>query len=208
VSKKKKILLVAIAVILFIIFWPWAFLAPHKGKVIDADTKEPIVGAAVLVVYSNFYPTVAGSISSVGDAQETLTDENGEFKIPWKVNLYGDAKFIPDGEVIIFKPGYGVLPSHKRSTAVGENKSWPPAFKNVVYEIQKLKTREEMRSNLPSRPEIPHEKMKTFVRLINEERINLGFSPLTIPEEGSLHFPRFSGHKSLTKKEGEDAKIQ
>lgn len=184
-TKKKKILLVLIAIVLFIIFWPCAFLSSYKGKVIDADTKEPIEGAAVLVVYSNFYPSIAGSISSTGDAQETLTDKNGEFKIPWKINLYGDAKFIPDGEVIIFKPGYGVLPSHKRSTAVGENKSWPPAFKYVLYEIPKLKTREEMRSNLPSRPEIPHEKMITFVRLINEERTNLGFSPLIIPKEGS-----------------------
>jgi len=176
---------VAIAIVLFIIFWPCAFLSPYKGKVIDADTKEPIERAAVLVVYTNFYPSVAGSISTTGDAQETMTDENGEFKIPWKVKLYGKAKFTPDGEVIIFKPGYGVLPRHKRSTALGENKSWPPAFKYVVYEIPKLKTRKEMRLNLPLRPEIPHDKMKTFVSLINEERVNLGISPLTIPEERS-----------------------
>ena len=182
-SKKKKILLVAIAVILFIIFWPWAFLGSYKGKVIDADTKEPIEGAAVLVVYINFYPTVAGSISSAGDAQETLTDKNGEFKIPWKVNLYGDAKFMPDGEVIIFKPGYGVLPSHKRSTAVGENKSWPPAFKYVVYEIPKLKTREERKRNarMRSYDEIPYENRKIYIKTINEERRNLGLPLMHIP---------------------------
>jgi len=179
-SKKKKILLLAIAIVLFIIFWPCAFLSSYKGKVIDADTKEPIEGAVVLVVYINFYPSVAGSISSTGDAQETLTDKNGEFKIPWKVNLYGDAKFIPDGEVIIFKPGYGVLPSHKRSTAVGENKSWPPAFKYVVYEIPKLKTRGERKRNLPGRPNIPDEKMIKFTRLLNEESIDLGYSPYPV----------------------------
>lgn len=179
-SKKKKILLVAIGIVLFIIFWPCAFLAPYKGKVIDADTKEPIESAAVLVVYINFYPTVAGSISSKGDAQETLTDENGEFKIPWKVILYGDAKFMPHGDIEIFKPGYGTL-WHKRSTAVGENKSWPPAFKYVVYEIPKLKTREERNRNLPGRPHIPDEKMKIFTLLLNEERISLGYSPYPAP---------------------------
>lgn len=175
-SKNKKILLVSIAVILFIIFWPWAFLAPYKGKVIDADTKEPIEDAAVLVVYYNFYPTGAGSISSAGDAQETLTDGNGEFKMPWKVILYGDAKFCPDGEVIIFKPGYGVLPSHKRSTAVGENKSWPPAFKYVVYEIPKLKTREERIKNVLNvqiEYELQFFKQKIIINKVNEEFKNL-----------------------------------
>ena len=181
-SKKKKILLVTIATILFIIFWPWSFLAPYKGKVIDADTKEPIEGAAVLVVYINFYPTGAGSISNAGDAQETLTDENGEFKIPCKVNLYGDAKFMPDGEVVIFKPGYGTL-WHKRSTAIGENKSWPPAFKYVVYEIPKLKTREERKRNarMRSYDEIPYKNRKIYIKIINEERKNLGLPLMHIP---------------------------
>lgn len=184
-SKKKKILLVAIAVILFIIFWPWAFLAPYKGKVIDTDTKKPIEGAAVLVVYFNFYPTVAGSISSAGDAQEILTDENGEFKIPWKVILYGDTKFVPDGEVIIFKPGYGVLPSHKRSTAVGENKSWPPAFKYVVYEIPKLKTIKERKRNarMRSYDDISYEKRKLYIKIINEERRSIGLPLMYIPNK-------------------------
>ena len=181
-SKKKKILLVAIGIVLFIIFWPCAFLAPYKGKVIDADTKEPIESAAVLVVYINFYPTVAGSISSKGDAQETLTDENGEFKIPWKVILYGDAKFMPHGDIEIFKPGYGTL-WHKLSTAVGENKSWPPAFKYVVYEIPKLQTREERKKNarMRSYDEIPYENRKIYIKIINEERSNLGLPLMHIP---------------------------
>ena len=138
------------------------------------------------MLYINFYLSVAGSISSTGDAQEILTDKNGEFKIPWKVNLYGKAKFIPDGEVIIFKPGYGVLPSHKRSTAVGENKSWPPAFKYVVYEIPKLKTKEERKENVrfvDNFDEISYEKRKVYLKLINKELINVGLNPYPIPKK-------------------------
>jgi len=184
-SKKKKILRRVIFITIFLIIWPWAFLPPYKGKVIDTDTKEPIEGAVVLVVYYNFYPSVAGNNSYLVGAKETMTDANGEFKIPGKINLIGKAKFMPDGDIEIFKPGYGTL-WHKRATAVGENKSWPPAFKYVVYEIPKLKTMEERKTvHLRTYSEIPYEKKKNYIRLYNEERINLGYSPTKIiPKKG------------------------
>ena len=82
----KRIKLFAIlAGILFIIFCPFAYLSPFKGKVIDAETKKPIEGAAVLVVYYNNFPTIAGSSISPADAQEAVTDSHGEFKISWKI---------------------------------------------------------------------------------------------------------------------------
>jgi hypothetical protein len=84
---------------------------------------------------------------------------------------------------LIFKPGYGVFPNHKRSEALGENKDWPTAEKYIVYELPKLRMKEERRSNLPSRPDIPYSKMRYFVHLINEERVQLGLSPLEIPKE-------------------------
>jgi len=162
------------------------YLAPFEGKVIDTDTKEPIEGAAVLAVYYGSTMTVAGSNTYAAYAQETLTDVNGEFKIPAKSfqseKVYGR----PRGHLVIFKPKYGVFPNHKKSRGVDLDKGWwPTPKKYIVYELPKLKTREEIRSNLPSRPDIPYAKMKNFVRLINEERIGLGFSPLTIPKEGS-----------------------
>ena len=61
---------------------PYRSLAPFEGKVIDADTKQPIEGAVVLGVYYFTAYTIAGSNSYVEDGQETLTDVNGEFKLP------------------------------------------------------------------------------------------------------------------------------
>ena len=111
-----------------------------------------------------------------------MTGPDGQFKIPSKAGRSYDYHGKLECNLIIFKPGYGAFPEHKLSQAVGENKSWPTPEKYIVYEIPKLKTKEERRSNLPSRPEIPYEKMKLFVGLISEERINLGLGPLTIPK--------------------------
>jgi hypothetical protein len=173
--------------ILFLVVWfnvPYYYLPPFEGKVVDAETKEPISGAAVLAVYYGEYPTIAGANTYAIDAKETLTDEEGEFNIAELKEWFGDHPGTPvEANLIIFKPGYGVFPRHRGSKAIGENKSWPPPGKYVVYELPKLKTREERRSNLPMRPEIPSEKMKTFVSLINGERISLGYRPLTVPKK-------------------------
>jgi hypothetical protein len=77
-----------------------------RGRVIDADTKQPIEGAVVVVIYHRtaifgFVDVIHG----ISDAMETLTDKNGEFFFPaynnsnplWREDF---ASFI------FFKPGY------------------------------------------------------------------------------------------------------
>ncbi len=161
------------------------YLASFEGKVIDTDTKEPIEGAVVLVVYEKSHSTIAGSISYNVDNQETLTDANGEFKIFSKTVQSKKVSGRLRGDINIFKPGYGTL-SHKRARAVGENKSWPLPNKFIVYEIPKLKTKSERRSNLPgalSFSKFPYEKQKMFVDAINEEAKSIGLSPYPVPKE-------------------------
>ncbi|MBW2078207.1 MAG: hypothetical protein JRI71_11785 [Deltaproteobacteria bacterium] len=184
--KKKvfKVIFIVLAIIsspvIYLTIWfnfPYYYLAPFEGRVIDADTKQPIEGAAVLAVYNRCIPSVQGIISFSIDAQETLTDNKGEFKIP-EVRMWfgGNPRSPQEQNLTIFKPEYGVFPDHARSSAGGESKTWPPPKKYIVYELPKLKTREERRSNLPMRPNIPDEKMKIFTRLLNEERTSLGYS--------------------------------
>lgn len=184
--KKKviKVIFIALAItfspVLYLTIWfnfPYYYLAPFEGRVIDADTKQPIKGAVVLAVYDRSIPSVQGSISFSIDAQETLTDNKGEFKIP-EVKMWfgGNPRSPQKQDLTIFKPEYGVFPDHPRSSAGGESKTWPPPKKYIVYELPKLKMWEERRSNLPGRPNIPDEKMKIFTRLLNEERTSLGYS--------------------------------
>ncbi len=156
---------------------PYRSLAPFEGKVIDADTKQPIEGAVVLGVYYFTAYTIAGSNSYVEVGQETVTDANGEFKLPrtrrWLVLNRG----YPRGKLVIFKPGYGLFPKHQRSEAVGVKKSWPPSGKNVVYELPRLRTIEERKQNVIYSDvfdEISYRHKNSYLKSLNEERKSLG----------------------------------
>ncbi|OEU72375.1 MAG: hypothetical protein BA869_02230 [Desulfuromonadales bacterium C00003107] len=165
---------------------PYRHLDPFFGKVIDADTKEPIAGAAVLAVYYTEVYTIAGANSIIVDAQETLTDENGEFKIPKVKRWFTAVRGYARGKITIFKPGYGVFPGHARSTAGGESKTWPPPKKYIVYELPKLKTIKERKRNaiyVNTYHEIPYQKRKLYIKAINQECVSLGLPPNTIPNE-------------------------
>jgi hypothetical protein len=147
----------------------------YQGKVIDAKTKQPIEGAAVLVVYYSETYWLAGTNSHYVDAQEVLTDKNGEFKIPAKravtFRIIGGWDRHP--QFTIFKPGYGCYPKHKDVTPVFDYGSLPTNH-YVTIELPQLKTREE-RMDMPSLNfAIPYEKQQGFVELVNQEMEQLG----------------------------------
>lgn len=103
---------------------------PWRGRVIDADTKEPIEGAVVVAIWKREYDTPAGGSSRFHDAKETLTDEGGRFEIPayrvsgdnkslWRekdlqgniaLNLFIPGPTISGPDFIIYKPSYGNYP--------------------------------------------------------------------------------------------------
>lgn len=76
----------------------------YRGKIIDETSKEPIEGVVVLGVWNKEYTGAPGTISEFYDAQETLTDKNGEFKIPGH-GLRIMSNLAPMN-VLIFKAGY------------------------------------------------------------------------------------------------------
>ncbi len=80
-----------------------------QGKVIDAETMQPIEGAVVVVVYEKGnWNGPGGGYTSAVKVKETLTDKNGEFKFPSYTTLilpfFSEESF---AEFIIYKPGYG-----------------------------------------------------------------------------------------------------
>ena len=163
---------------------PYASLAPFQGKVVDGETKQPIEGAVVLGLYYFTAYTIAGSNSYLEEAQETVTDANGEFKLPRTRRWFVLNRGYPEGKLVIFKPGFGLFPDDKRSEAVGENKSWPPAGKYVVYELPKFKTLEERKkAHIPSFGGIPYRYRKIYFDMFNKERKYLGFTPFPVPDE-------------------------
>ena len=109
---KKCFVLLTVMVVLFsTVSDGWGWLIYHKpefrGRVIDAETKKPIEGAVVVVVYYKWRivgHVGGGNVKSL-DARETLTDSRGEFYFP-SYNAFTPGSREDVVEFIIFKPGY------------------------------------------------------------------------------------------------------
>ena len=146
---------------------------PWRGKVIDAETKQPVEGAAVVAVWEKDISGPAGTLQYFLDAEETATDKNGEFKIPFKIFLsIPGIRQVKGPFFTIFKPGYGSFPEHQVSP-----QEIPDTYflgKTGVVELPKLnlKTREERLKNLPMMPygiDGHEEKIKQFKKLLDAE---------------------------------------
>ena len=156
---------------------------PYHGKVVDIETNDPIEGAAVLAVYYTQQYTFAGAVHHYLDAQETLTDEKGEFTIPALTCLTFRPlnSFDSWPAFTIFKPGYGCFPRHAGTTSTGINEQWLRPGEHELVKLPRLKALEERRRNCRCIPtSVPDDKMKHFLYLRDLERMNLGLQPIFI----------------------------
>lgn len=133
---------------------------PYYGKVVDAKTGEPIDKAVVAVWFLTESISLGGAVHHVEDAVETLTDANGEFRIPakrlfqYKILSSWDDKC----EVTIYMPGYGAYPWNRKANNSLKKKDSPslPENEDVTYYLPKLLTIEERRNDFVHTPGIPH----------------------------------------------------
>ena len=102
----KKILLLLIGILILIsgCICYVCYDGPYKGRVADSETGEPIEGAVVLAVWRTNYPTGAGGISKYNDAQETVTDKDGAFKLQGKGFMV--LSTVELSSISFFKAGY------------------------------------------------------------------------------------------------------
>lgn len=152
----------------------------YYGKVVDAETKEPLEGAAVLAVYYTQSYGPAGSISHYLDAQEAVTDNKGEFKIPplRAVTFRSLQSFDPYPLFTIFKPGYGCYPTNKRVKLLRPNATLPEDT-SVNIGLPKLVSLNERRDNLlECDSDVPRSHQQNLIMLLNQERKSLGYNSL------------------------------
>ena len=151
---------------------------PYEGKVIDADTREPIQGVVVLGTWYTAQFSPAGATHNFYDARETVTDRNGEFSIPG-MGLRVMSNLEPM-HILIFKAGYEYLNvpwvSIKKDILLKEKIKWEGS--KAIIPLKKLTIEERNRRGTPSRPNIPIDKMKLMTEEINRERIERGLKPL------------------------------
>lgn len=154
---------------------------PFLGKVVDAETGEPIGGAVILIGFNTKGGTFGGTVWQFADAVEVLTDAKGEFRLPSKRVTLFRAMSSWDNEcsVSIFKPGYGAYPRHSKTFCVPNlERSWfIPENEYITFFLPKLLTIEERRENLfniETPGGITIDKMPNLRKLEDEERINVG----------------------------------
>ena len=84
----------------------------YKGKIVNAETQEPIEGAVVVAVYNtrSIIGGPAGLLYNTIHVKEVLTDKKGEFLIPSYTTIMGPNSKERRTEFIIYKPGYGRFP--------------------------------------------------------------------------------------------------
>ena len=195
----KKILLLLVLVVWGSICSS-AYSATFKSKVIDADTREPIEGAVVVAVWHEATSTISGESTRLKDVEECLTDKKGEWTIngprgKWGGSITTIYTFLTGSyytrppQFIVFKPGYcswpagfGIDSCKGKLKPSGNDK----LANGETVELQRLTGGEDRLKVLPEAigdNRATFRKQKQFMRLINEERINMGLSESTMYTE-------------------------
>jgi hypothetical protein len=172
-----------------------------KGRLIDAETKQPIEGVVVVAMYRS-HPLIsgpAGGSSSIIHVKEALTDAHGEFHIPAYTTLIQPNSYEDRTDFIIYKPGYASYPRRlqqhgiypleycgpeilfsKEIGAKGETRNRGQVIPMTygVAELPKLKTREERLRAVPPPPSgFYAEHLPLLYKAMNEEQKRFGLKP-------------------------------
>ncbi len=132
---------------------------PYHGRVIDAETKDPIEGAVVLAIWRELTPGVAQHPKATyHDVRETFTDRGGNFTIPGILGIPSEATAKIDEPLFtIFKPGHeayggGNLKPPSTPKPIREKYKLPEQVYEkdgrMVVELKRLTTKEERLRNL------------------------------------------------------------
>lgn len=160
-----------------------------RGRIIDAQTKEPVEGAVAVVLYYK-QPLVGspgGPNSYVFEAKETLTDNKGEFYFPSLTSL---SLFTKDSGIrfIFYKPGYmagygpesldaSLIQKYFETDVVGKeaqihnDRGRPASYKGPlgIVELKRAKTYEERRKTRPNIAGIDEHKLPLFFKIVEDE---------------------------------------
>ena len=155
---------------LFLLFvvgccYPVRYDGPYKGKVIDADTGKPIEGVVVLGVWYKEIATAAGGVSSYYDADETVTNKEGEFEIKCKgLRILTN---IGPMNVLIVKASYEYVGMYPWETLKVDPRNITWEGEKAIIPLRKLMMEERKKRSGP--PDPPSEASLNKVILLLKE---------------------------------------
>ena len=155
----------------------------YRGKVVDAETGQPLEGAVFVIVWNKKPALSMNGPQYFHSATEALTDAKGEFSVDgspavdWNPFTY----ITKNPSVAVYMPGYGPFPvGHVKETPQKEIEKAMTGT-GAIIKLPKLKTQEEMRrfaspGILHISTGTPYEEIPNLIRLINVHRKIAGLS--------------------------------
>ena len=160
----------------------------YHGRVVDADTNEPLPGAVVIVIWSKRPIVSMNGVSFFHDVREAMTDAEGRFSIQakpgWNLNPFRTVTRHP--EIVVYKPGYGPFRvaytrlERLRPRDLRAMHETLLARRAAMIPIPKLMTEAELRmfADVELYPHVPLGRVPIYVGLVNEQRARVGLEPL------------------------------
>ncbi len=150
---------------------------PYRGRVIDAQTRQPLAGAAVVAVWwwEGWGP--GHPSERLHDALEVVTGPDGEFLLPQKT-FFPPSGIVNEPYIVIYYPGYKDFLGGR--PAVPERGAGEPK----LVELVRASGAERLRYAGPPADVggVPDEKIPNLIRLVNQERRALGLQPVRVKE--------------------------
>lgn len=153
--------------------------SPYRGVVVDDATGEPISGAVVLAIWEREKEEILRIINVFYDARETITDSQGK----WTILAQDIERRAPDKTwiplFVAYTPGYFPWgPGSDRATRI----TGTEFSAGVTLRLRPALTRSDRIAAVRRVPPwIPDVKMPNLIRLMNQERVGLGFQPTHLP---------------------------
>jgi len=183
----KRLILILVIILSFTTSACGSWLIYHKpefsGKVIDAETKEPLEGAVVVAVYNKTTMGLgAGTLSSIINVREALTNKEGSFRIPSYTTFIQPFSWAYAATFVVFKPGYASVSNLNLEEVLSketvkdvelpwiENKDLKFKIAPKVIGLPKLNTwKERDMANRITISDIPKNKLPLLNSLLDEE---------------------------------------
>lgn len=147
---------------------------PYRGRVVDAETSEPIEGAVALVSWRRFYPMPFHATEGPFAARETVTGKDGRFSLPGAPLSWIPLTALSPPAFRVFKAGFDSFPSFLDPENNPPTASALLSESEVTIGLRKLKTKEEVRTvGILSDPGIREDQVPRFM-----EEWNAGFKLL------------------------------
>lgn len=156
----------------------------YRGRVVDADTGQPLAGAAVAAVWHRQVTQLFGSVAYFYAACEVLTDANGDFVLDAKRVERDAPSSVGAPRLHIYFPGYNSIP-RPFGPDVPRHPSVAGDFLegSAVVELPRMTVRKERLEVVSSlHLDAPERQIPNLIRLVNVELARLGLRPIHMQE--------------------------